>query len=146
MPFQLVLRTSSTLEPQQLFDRSLNIDAHTESMASSDEKAIAGITSGKIALGESVTWRARHFGIWFTMTSKITELVEPQHFVDEQQRGPFKSFRHEHRFETTSEGCLMTDTLWVAAPLGPLGWLAEKLFLKSYLQRLIQIRNEYLIR
>jgi ligand-binding SRPBCC domain-containing protein len=47
-------------------------------------------------LGDAVTWRARHFGIAFRMTSAITELQYPSRFADEQQRGPFRRWRHEH--------------------------------------------------
>lgn len=144
MTFRLVLRTVSGLGARELFDRSLSIDAHTASMADSAETVIAGVRQGQIGLGESVTWRARHFGLWLTMTSKITELETPWRFVDEQQRGPFKRFRHEHRFTETAEGTLMTDTLVVTAPLGPLGWLAERLFLRRYLKHLIESRNRYL--
>lgn len=145
MTFRLVLRTVSSIEVQELFARSLSIDAHTASMADSSETAIAGVRQGQIGLGESVTWRARHFGLWLTMTSKITELEAPYRFVDEQQRGPFKRFCHEHRFTETADGTLMTDTLEVTAPWGPLGWLAERLFLRSYLNRLIDNRNRYLV-
>lgn len=60
------------------------------------ERAISGVTSGLIGLGEEVTWRARHFGIPFTMTSKITALDGLRRFVDVQQRGPFHRFHHEH--------------------------------------------------
>ncbi|MBQ1442438.1 MAG: SRPBCC family protein [Renibacterium sp.] len=146
MTFRLVLRTVSSLGVQELFDRSLSIDEHTASMAESAETAIAGVRQGQIGWGESVTWRARHFGVWLTMTSKITELEAPWRFVDEQQRGPFKRFRHEHRFTETAEGTLMTDALVVTAPLGPLGWLAERIFLERYLHRLIDERNRYLVR
>jgi hypothetical protein len=60
-----------------VFDLSLDIDAHLASMADSGERAIGGTTSGLIGLGETVTWRARHFGIPFTMTSKVTEWERP---------------------------------------------------------------------
>lgn len=150
MTFRLVLRTVSPVEIGEIFARSLSIDAHTASMAASSETAIAGVRRGGIGLGESVTWRARHFGFWFTMTVKITELKAPHRFVDEQQRGPFHRFRHEHRFEESSNGAgmtgtVMTDILDVTAPLGPLGWLAERLFLRRYLSRLIENRNRYLV-
>ena len=56
-----------------VFDLSLDIDAHLASMADSGERAIEGVTGGQIGLGEQVTWRATHFGIPFTMTSRITD-------------------------------------------------------------------------
>ena len=71
-----------------VFDVSLDIDAHLASMSDSNERAIDGVTTGHIGLGESVTWRARHFGIPFTMTSRVIELDRPRRFVDEQMRGP----------------------------------------------------------
>ncbi len=114
-------------------------------MSASEETAIGGITRGQIGLGETVRWRARHFGIWWTMTSKVVELEAPHYFIDEQQRGPFKQFRHLHRFESQGAMTVMTDTLTVTAPLGPLGWLAEKIFLKSYLRKLIEERNKFLV-
>lgn len=74
----------------ELFGISLDIDAHAASMSQSGERAVDGVTAGRIALGQTVTWQARHFGIWFTMTSKITDLEEPIRFVDQQVSGPFR--------------------------------------------------------
>ncbi len=45
------------------FGLSLPVDAHAASMRVSGEQAIGGVTSGAMKLGDSVTWRARHFGI-----------------------------------------------------------------------------------
>ncbi|MGW9631334.1 SRPBCC family protein [Agromyces sp. NPDC055520] len=107
--FAIVTRTAVPVE--QLFDVSLSIDEHLASMAHSDERAIGGVTGGSIGLGETVTWRARHFGIWFTMTSQITALERPTRFVDEQTHGPFRSFHHEHSFSRDGEG-----TVRIVAP------------------------------
>ncbi|WP_439592415.1 SRPBCC family protein [Microbacterium sp.] len=127
MPSTFVVVTDADVSSQALFEISLNIDAHVSSMEQSGERAIAGTTSGTIGLGETVTWRARHFGIWFTMTSKITALEKPTRFVDEQVRGPFKTFAHEHRFESVGNACRMTDTITVGSPI--FGWLAERMVL-----------------
>ncbi len=127
-----------------VFWASLDIDAHLASMEASGETAIGGVTSGTILLGETVTWRARHFGITWTMTSKITALEEPVRFVDEQQRGPFKFFRHEHLFSADGEVTTMVDHISFAAPLGPLGSIAERAVLHRYLPELIMERNDFL--
>ena len=96
-------------------------------MARSRERAVAGVTTGRIGLGEEVTWRAWHFGVPFTMTSRITELEAPELFVDEQVRGPFRSFRHEHAFIPGADGdsTIMIDHVVFDAPLGGLGRLSE---------------------
>lgn len=46
-------------------------------------------------LGDTVTWRARHFGIAFRITSAITEYQYPSRFVDEQLHGPFRRWWHD---------------------------------------------------
>jgi ligand-binding SRPBCC domain-containing protein len=136
--------TWTILGQSELFDLSRNVDAHKESMANSREEAVAGVTSGLLSLGQQVTWRARHFGIRFRMTSRITEMDAPHHFVDEQVTGPFRSFRHVHEFEEIAGGTQMIDRIEFSAPFGPLGRLVEKLILTRYLKGLIEARNEYL--
>lgn len=143
MPTTFEITTESSASAAALCDVSLDIDLHVASMADSGERAIAGVTSGRIGLGESVTWRARHFAVWFTMTSRITELDHPRRFVDEQVTGPFRSFRHVHEFHHTAEGCRMVDTITVASPV--FGVLAERLVLVPYLRRLIRERNRTLL-
>ena len=137
--FRVVTEIAAPVE--RVFALSLDIGAHERSMADTDERAVAGTTSGTIGLGESVTWRARHFGIVWSMTSRVTALEAPGRFVDEQVRGPFARFRHEHRFEPSADGTRMVDEVVFRAPLGPLGWLAERVALARYLPRLIAARN-----
>jgi uncharacterized protein YndB with AHSA1/START domain len=48
---------------EQVFDLARDIDLHARSMAHTNERAVAGRTSGRIRQGETVTWRATHFGI-----------------------------------------------------------------------------------
>ncbi|WP_144714870.1 SRPBCC family protein [Curtobacterium pusillum] len=127
--------------PERVFALSLDVDAHVRSMAASGERAVDGTTSGTIGLGETVTWRARHFGVVWRMTSRVTALEAPHRFVDEQVRGPFARFHHEHRFEPSARGTRMVDEITFRAPLGPLGLLAERLALARYLPHLIRERN-----
>ena len=137
-------RTLIAAEPSAVCAASLSIDAHLASMAASGERAVDGMTSGQIGLGDTVTWRARHFGVVWQMTSRVTELDAPSRFVDEQVRGPFQRFRHEHLFDRRDSGTEMVDVISFTAPLGPLGFLAEKLALQRYLPHLIRERNRYL--
>ena len=102
-------RTPLAMPVEEAFERSLSIDVHLASMARSHERAIGGVTSGRIGLGQEVTWRTRQFGMPITMTSRITELEAPDWFVDEQVRGPFRSYRHEHAFIAEADGTLMID-------------------------------------
>lgn len=127
------------------FDLSLSIDAHLGSMEHAGERAVGGVTSGVIGMGEFVTWKARHFGITWTMTSVITQWERPVCFVDEQTRGPFASFWHEHRFEPVEDGTELHDTVRFEAPFGVLGRIVDRLVLSRYMPRLIDVRNEFLV-
>ncbi len=123
------------------FDLSRSIDLHLESIAWSHEHAIAGVTTGLIGMGEEVTWRGRHFGFMITHTSRITAYERPIFFQDAMMRGAFKSYCHDHYFETRAEKTIMRDDVKFAAPLSFLGRLVEKLVLRSYMRRLLLQRN-----
>ena len=125
---------------ERCFDAARDLDLHVKSMAHTNERAVAGRTSGLIELGEEVTWRARHLGITQHFTSKITAFDRPHHFRDEMQRGAFRSFVHDHFFEADGDRTKMIDVLHFSAPLGILGRLAEKLFLRRYMTRLLTER------
>ncbi|WP_373419602.1 SRPBCC family protein [Bacillus sp. EAC] len=115
-----------------------------ESTSQTNERAVKGRTSGLIELGESVTWEATHFGIRQHLTSIITEFDPPNRFVDEMVSGAFKRFRHEHIFELQDDGTLITDKFDYTSPFGPIGRLADVMFLRSYMERLLLRRNEYI--
>lgn len=144
MTVTIRLVTDLPTSPDRAFALSLDIGAHLRSMAATGEQAVAGTTSGSIGLGESVTWRARHLGVVWRMTSQVTELEAPHRFVDEQVRGPFARFRHEHTFTAVPDGTRMVDEIVFRAPLGVLGRIAESLVLRRHLRRLIAERNRSL--
>ena len=74
---KIVLDTIINAPIEIVFDLSRSIDMHIESTKQTGEQAIAGRKSGLIELGETVTWRAKHFGIWQSLTSKITDYNYP---------------------------------------------------------------------
>ncbi|MCA6363167.1 MAG: SRPBCC family protein [Bacteroidetes bacterium] len=126
------------------FNLSRSVDAHLSSLSHTSEKAIAGRTSGLLKLNDTVTWEARHFGFTQHMTIAITAMQVPNYFCDEQVKGPFKSLKHHHYFEAGGTGTIMRDVFECAAPLGFAGKIAEYLFLKKYMTRLLLTRNEEL--
>ena len=64
--------------------------------------------------------------------SVMTAWEPPLRFVDEQGAfGPWKSWRHEHRFESLGDGrTRLIDTIDYEPPFGPLGKIADALFLR----------------
>jgi ligand-binding SRPBCC domain-containing protein len=127
---------------EQCFDLARSIDLHIESTKHTGEKAIAGRTSGLIELGETVTWRAKHFGIRQNLTSKITAFDYPNSFTDEMVEGAFKSIKHQHIFFKAGGKTVMKDIFIFESPFGILGKLANFLFLRSYLENLLIKRNQ----
>src|SRR5690348_7108593 len=125
----LELVTELHCSAEEAFDLSLDVDVHTESMSGSKEVAIAGVTSGRLGLDDEVTWRAWHFGLPWRMTSRITSIERPHRFVDEQVRGPFGHFRHEHLFTSEQGATRMVDRIEFSAPLGLIGRMIERLVL-----------------
>ena len=122
------------------FDLARDIDFHVRSLAETGERAVAGRTAGLIGLGESVTWEARHLGVRQRLTSAVTAFDRPTYFRDAMTAGAFRTFAHDHRFEATDGGTVMTDDIAFRSPLGPLGWLVDALFLTGYLHRLLEGR------
>ncbi|SFD75743.1 SRPBCC family protein [Flavobacterium phragmitis] len=129
---------------QIVFDVSRNIDIHQKSASPSKESAIEGVISGLINLDETVTWRGKHFGFYLTHKSRITAMNFYDYFVDEMEKGKFKSFGHEHFFEEENGFTIMKDKLQYKTPFGIFGKLFDVLFLKRHLTDFLLGRNKVL--
>lgn len=139
---QIELTTHINAPIERCFDMARSIDLHLISTQQTGEQAIAGRTSGLIELGETVTFRAKHFGIWQTLTSKVTEFNYPYSFTDEMVSGAFKSFRHEHIFTAINNQTVMRDVFIFASPFGIIGRFVNRLFLGWYMMNLLVKRNK----
>lgn len=138
----ITLKTLIQAPAEICYDLSLSVDLHQLSTAKTKEHIVNGVRKGVMKLGESVTWRAKHFGIWLELTTKITEARRPEYFVDEMQKGAFKSLRHKHHFISINEGTLMKDIFMFESPLGILGEIVDKLVLTNYLKGFLAERNQ----
>jgi ligand-binding SRPBCC domain-containing protein len=122
------------------FDLARDIDVHIAATEGTNEKAVGGVRSGLINLGEEVTWEATHFGIRQRLTSRITSFNRPRHFRDSQVRGAFRRFDHDHFFTVESGATVMRDVFDYESPWGLLGRCADRCFLRSYMARLLKKR------
>ena len=75
----------------------------------------------------------------FWMT-EITHVARPHFFVDEQRRGPYALWHHEHHFKKIDGGVEMTDLVHYSLPLGIAGRLAHALFVKKQLAAIFAYR------
>ena len=126
---------------ERVFNLSRSISLHKISTEGTNEEAIAGVTSGLINLNETVTWKAKHLFKTRQHTSKITAMKIPDHFTDEMVQGEFKSFKHDHHFKQIDNGTIMIDVLEFETPYGSLGKFFNTIYLKRYLQKFLQKRN-----
>lgn len=136
------LETKIEAPIERVFDLARSIDLHQRSMDHTNERAVGGVTTGLIGLGEAVTWEAVHFGIKQRLTSKITVCERPTHLQDIMVGGAFKGFTHDHYLSKTGTGTLMKDVFDFTSPLGLLGSVVDFLFLEKYMTGLLKQRNE----
>ncbi len=129
---------------ERCFDLSRSVEVHLLANVHSGEQAMAlgGVTSGLVGLSQEVTWKAKHFGVWQTLTSRTTAL-EPPHFLQVTMvRGIFRFMQADHLFRSIGpEVTEMKDRFCIAAPLPVLGFVAETLFLRRYMLALLRERN-----
>ena len=129
---------------ERCFDLARSVEVHLAGNVHFGEQAAAsgGVTSGLIGLSEQVTWRAKHFGFWDSLTSRVTRMHPPTYFQDPMVEGIFQSMQHDHYFHALrSEQTEMKDVFCFAAPLQVLGLLAEQTVLRRYMRALLRERN-----
>ncbi len=126
---------------ERVFDLSRNIDLHKKSMIKHKEEAVAGIRFGLIEKDETVTWKAKHLFKTRLLRSRVTEMIKPKVFIDEQSQGDFKMMKHEHHFKPCENGTIMIDLVHFETPYGTLGKWFNALYLTKYVRRLIEQRN-----
>lgn len=126
------------------FDLARDVEVHCRTAAATGERVVGG-ASGRLELGDEVTFEGTHFGLRLRLTARIVELTPPHHFVDEMQEGPFRSLSHRHEFHLVPGGTRMVDTLNWSSPAGWLGRAADP-FIRAHLLRFLRQRNSELKR
>ncbi len=76
--------------------------------------------------------------------TEITHIKEEKFFVDEQRKGPYNIWHHEHHFEAVEGGVLMTDILHYDIGKSFLGWIAGKLFVHKKVTQIFEFRYKTL--
>jgi len=96
----------------------------------------------------TVDYRLRIGPIGFSWRTRFESWSPPEHFVDVQERGPYRCWWHEHRFEGVGDSTGMRDRVLYAPPLGVLGRLAQRLLIADQLgdifaQRALALRLRF---
>ncbi|MFS0765634.1 SRPBCC family protein [Peribacillus phoenicis] len=120
------------------------MDIHTKTTAKTKEIAADGVTEGLLEEGDTVTWKAIHFGIIQRLKAKVKLMEKPNKFVDIMVKGAFHSFVHTHQFIEEQGGTIIIDKFQNKSPFGPIGVLADKVFLEKYMREFIVSRAKAL--
>ena len=109
-----------------------------------------------VRVGAKIVIRAKGpLGVRLRWVARIVEHRPPRtagdaviaSFADEQESGPFAAWRHEHLFEAVSlTRTRLTDRVTYRVPLGPLGRLADILFVRRQITAMFRHRHEVLRR
>ena len=84
------------------------------------------------------------FKIPMKWQTQITQVDFQKSFTDFQQKGPYKLWNHYHEFIPNENGVLIKDTVSYELPMGFLGEIAHKLFVKSKRKSIFDFRHEVL--
>lgn len=91
--------------------------------------------------GALIDYRIRLHGFPVRWRTEITQWEPPHRFVDEQLRGPYRLWIHEHRFTERDGGTLVDDKVIYAAPGGD---LVHSLFVRKDVEQIFAYRRERL--
>lgn len=80
-------------------------------------------------------------GIKMDWVTEITHVKDKQYFIDEQRFGPYALWHHQHHFEAVTDGVLMTDILHYKVPFGPIGSIANALFVEKMVDEIFSYRE-----
>ena len=91
-----------------------------------------------LRIGTLIDYRLRVHGLPMRWQSEITGWDPPHRFVDEQRRGPYQFWRHEHKFVERDGGTNICDTVLYAAPFD---LIAHRLFVRPDIERIFDFRE-----
>jgi ligand-binding SRPBCC domain-containing protein len=102
-------------------------------------------TPGPLTLeaGALLDYKLRLHGVPIRWTTLIETWEPPLRFVDSQAKGPYSLWEHTHLFEPDGDGAtVIHDRVRYALPLGPLGTIAHRLFVRRDLKRIFDYRRD----
>jgi len=95
----------------------------------------------KMYPGQIIEYQVRPvMNIKMHWVTEITHVKQNEYFVDEQRKGPYKFWHHQHFLKETKEGVEMYDLIHYELPLGLIGKLGNSLFVKKQLETVFNYR------
>jgi ligand-binding SRPBCC domain-containing protein len=92
--------------------------------------------------GSTIGYALRVRGIPVRWLTEIERWDPPFQFVDVQTKGPYRLWRHTHRFVERDGGTTILDSVEYALPFGILGRLVDRLWVARDLSRIFDYRAQ----
>ena len=100
----------------------------------------------EVYAGQVMTYKVRPLlNIPLSWMTEITHLEPLKYFVDEQRKGPYKLWHHQHHFKSIEGGVEMIDIVHYRLPFGPLGVIGNSFIVKSELEKIFTFRYQKII-
>ena len=90
--------------------------------------------------GTLIDYRLRLFGVPLRWQARISHWQPPVGFVDEQLHGPYRLWRHTHRFHDGGEATIIEDVVHYRLPFAPFGDIFYPL-VRLQLKRIFRFRQ-----
>jgi ligand-binding SRPBCC domain-containing protein len=99
--------------------------------------------SNKMYAGQIIEYHVSPlFGVPLYWMTEITQVKEHEFFIDEQRKGPYSLWHHQHHFKKVDDGVVMTDIVHYQIPLWIIGDLAHELFIKKQVREIFEYREK----
>ena len=96
--------------------------------------------------GQVMTYNVKPvLGIPLAWMTEITHVQDKKYFVDEQRKGPYKLWHHQHHFNPIEGGVEMIDIVHYRLPMGPLSSLANRILVKKELEKIFTYRYQKIV-
>ena len=126
-------------EAWNFFASPTNLDAITP--GDMGFKIISKFDGEKMFAGQIIEYTVRPlFNLPIYWMTEITEVSEGKYFIDEQKKGPYNLWRHQHHFNEIKGGVEMTDIVDYRNPFGFIGEIANSLIVRKKLKRIFEYR------
>jgi len=128
-------------EVWDFFSTPLNLNEITP--ADMSFEILSDLEGKKMYPGMVIHYKVRPFlNIPLHWTTEITHCKEGEFFVDEQRFGPYAFWHHQHHFKQLDHGVEMTDIVNYAIGFGPIGRIANAIYVEKRLNEIFDFRNE----
>ena len=126
-------------EVWNFFSRPENLNAITPETMSFE--ILSDLEDKPMYEGMVVQYKISPFlGVKMNWVTEITHVSDHAYFIDEQRFGPYAFWHHQHHFTEQNGGILMTDILHYKVPYGPIGNLADALFVDRQIEQIFRYR------